>query len=475
MRKVVLFLMLAIVGIFLTIQINDALAYDPPNYDCAEGWGDNVTCLGMLTEDEINGADFQSALAGTTPYPAIWSPLDPNDLNVTTGGVDFNARFDNRRFPDGRIDSRIVLHGPKVNVRRIPQIHAIQVDDPGPDCSPDNNWHFNDINNCPNACLPDGTIDPFHPEAVNCMVYNGPYPVIIYHIDWQFTPECEQACNDQNWDWFPGDGTPCDICHENNPETDLPNAFAGTFYRSTGDDMLTTDIASIEWVEGGEQALTKYGTREQAFMMKYDMGMNFLNHTNTFDDKTIFMHGFSKQAEIGIHNFILHMADGTQVPFSKEVFSNLTMPTLSSFNDSLVFQKVKIRVKKGEEVIKIVDKERDITVVNLSAREIDGGRLLITFKPSDDVFTLPQQNNIRLRIFVGKDWFNEGKTGDGHYEPFLWIDVPLHTGNIVIPQPEYDMIKGLMPGNTIDIGGMYREEYDGYHNRGYFEGIKIEF
>ena len=460
--------------IMIMMTASGGQAYDPDpygggNWNCTHilGQGDNLTCLGVLTEEEFNSQHFQDALAGNLSYPAIWSPLNMAEMNIIPNQTRVNLRYDNRRFAPPRTpDSRVVLSEGFVDANLIPVVWAIQVDDPGDDCTPDNNWHFN---LCPDS--PECQANPTDPVCGGIAVT---YPAIVYHIDWEMTPEMRAACEPDHWD-----SSECMNFHGPNPDTpdsDLPLGFLGTAMRTVGGrPMLTSDVTSIQWVEGNEVTTPHYQTTEEWFSRTFDTKKNVLVESGGGSSPTIFIHPFTKQGKMGDQTFIINFANGQQMKFVRNVPSNLVMPTVSTFNDSLTFQKVKIKVKKGEEVIKIVDKERDITVVNLSAREIDGGRLLITWRPTDDVFALPQQSNIRLRVFVGAGWFNKDFAGDGHHEPFLWIDAPLHTGNVVLTQADYEMIKSLMPGNTLEIGGMYREQYSGYHNRGYFEGIQLEF
>jgi hypothetical protein len=63
------------------------------------------------------------------------------------------------------------------------------------------------------------------------------------------------------------------------------------------------------------------------------------------------------------------------------------------------------------------------------------------------------------------------------------MDVPLHSGSVVVPADAYAWIKGVVQAQDglLDIAGMYREQFhnnnnsnDNYHNRGYFEAIQMD-
>lgn len=444
---------------------SSAMAYDPvPEYGCLfDNWGDNVTCLGLLTEAEINGADFQAALASTLPYPAIWSPFDPAQLAVIQNGSQvFNFQIDNRRHPQANrpADSRAKFAG-LINSKSVPQVWAIQIDQPGDDCTPDNDWHFNTP-----PCDESGPIN---------IIYDGPYPVIVYHIDWAMTPEAQEICENSGWDFTPG--SPCDLVHQDTDGDGFPEAYAGTAYRSVGDPLSLETVASITWVEGNETVGPRNSEWETYWYKSWNTGANYITGGNDGPVKpespTIFGMPFSIQAPVGNNNYIVTLTSGETFNFAQEIFSNRIMPVVSATTEGLTFQKVK---NNG----KVKTKTRDITVVNITARELvdeDGEtRFVIQWTVPDSVLALSAyEKSLRLRIYLGNGWFAEPGTTT---EPsFCWLDVPIHASTIVVPAEMYSWIKDLtlaQGGTELHVAGMYREQFPGFHNRGYFEGVTYD-
>jgi hypothetical protein len=82
-----------------------------------------------------------------------------------------------------------------------------------------------------------------------------------------------------------------------------------------------------------------------------------------------------------------------------------------------------------------------------------------------------------LKTAISPAWIGGGAINPTEATPhnFVWMDVPLHSGSVVVPADAYAWIKGvvLADDGLLDIAGMYREQFSGYHNRGYFEGIQI--
>ncbi|CAB1056041.1 hypothetical protein D1BOALGB6SA_775 [Olavius sp. associated proteobacterium Delta 1] len=458
MKRLTGIVAVVMVMVMVMFWCGSAMAYDPLDggWNCSEfiGQGDNLTCLGLLAEAELNGSDFQAALSNSRPDRQIWSPI--GDLTVQVKGYDVvKFQVDNRRFGEaGRTpDSRVKFAALK-NVRSIPKVYAVQVDDPGDDCTPDSNWHFN-------LC-----------GETN---YTGPYPVVVYHIDWTMTPECEQSCEDQEWNWEPGDGSPCAVCYDDRGDG-FPNAYNGTFYRQgTYEDIPLEDIA-VTWVETGETVGMRDRQLETYWYKSWNTGHNYQSDGNggpvTESAPTTFAWNFSDMAPVGMQNYLVTIAGGPIIPFAQEIFSDRVMPTVSATTEGLTFQKVR---RNG----KIKTKTRDITVVNITTREVvnDAGEtvLVVQWTVPDEVLKLsPYEKSLRLRIYVGNGWFTDASQVG---VDFAWIDAPLHTSSVVVPAEVYEWVKAttLAKGITkLDIAGMYREQFNGYHNRGYFEGVTFD-
>jgi len=342
-------------------------------------------------------------------------------------------------------------------VRSIPRVYAVQINDPGDDCTPDNNWHFN------TDCV-DGV-----PTNIQ---YNGLYPVIVYHIDWLLTPECEQACNDQNWNWSPYDGSPCQICYDDDPNNPgFPVAYNGTMYRQASYEQVPVEDITVTWDWTGETVGVRNLERETYWYKSWNTGDNYMTSGNsgpvTEPYATAYMNPFSDLAPAGPQSYTV-VANGQVFNFTQEIFSDRVMPTVASTTEGLTFQKVKPNGK-------VKTKTKDITVVNITAREMinEVGEtvLVVQWTVPDEALALVPMSNLRLRMYVGNGWFTDPGQVD---VDFCWMDVALHTSSMVVPAEMYEWIKTttLAKGiNELDIAGMYREQYNGYHNRGYFEGV----
>jgi hypothetical protein len=129
-------------------------------------------------------------------------------------------------------------------------------------------------------------------------------------------------------------------------------------------------------------------------------------------------------------------------------------------------------VEKINKSGKHVTTGQTVIAANIVARELDNGSLLIQFNEPDGAMTLPA--GTRLRIAVG-DWIADTAVGNTAEMTFIFADVPLHTGSVVIPAEQYTWIKDKMEmkDGILEIGGMYRQQFNGYHNRGFIEGIKF--
>ena len=456
------------------------VTYDPINYNCAEGWGENVTCLGNVPLSEFQNPDshLKRALNGDNPlpYPAIWSPYDSNDMGITPVGASLeNFRYDNKRKPDTMPipqANRIVIKAKKAGFQ-IPEVQAILVYQPGDDCTPDNDWHFNqpDERGCPDGQLPQDLINyPNVPEN---------FPVVIYHINWLMTPECEQVCNEQDWNWQHGDGTPCSECHEHVDGSPVPNGFAGTRMRVSADYYKATEVVNAVRLGSSDQYFAHWEENATFNYMKYDPNANKLYTQGIWDDfNSIYFGDVAGILPSGNYTWQINFNDGQTLEFNGDVVSDTVMPVVAAENT--LYQDT-VYNKSGKAIKGLSN--QNIAVPNLTAKVL-GGKLVIQWAEPDAAMTLP--DSTRLRIFVGDGWFNAPKDGSIMDYDFLWMDVPLHTGTVVVPVEQWNWVKHKMRDkgrNHVDIGGMYREQFhwerDGigidHHNRGYFEGISYTF
>jgi hypothetical protein len=450
------------------VLLGSGYAYDYDAADCDNDQmaieSQNVTCLGFVDfTNPTEVAELQDALGWVQNVflGHIPSEIPP----VIDGGATGNIRFDNMRYPDSMNrppNSKISLTNAIKNGKLMPQVRAYLVYEPGDDCTPDSDWHFRD-------CVPETGLPEQGPHY-----YTGQHgwPVKVYMFDWDLSQEAIDACQAQDWTWDWGDGSPCDLYHQDNDNDGLLDGFAGVTMRSVGETVKASDVVNVEWVEGGEIATPKYSGIEEYIYMTYNTGKNSLEQDPNWPggaEPTVFFNHFSKQAELGPQNFIVTLSNGQKIESINNVYSNLVMPTVAAksyYTDLVATGKQKKRGKK------IKATEIEVEVPNITAREIDG-RLLIQWSEPDGAMTLP--DGTRLRIYVGEGWFNTDFTGDDINTVFLWMDVPLHTGSVVVPSEYYEWIKARMTDGKLTIGGMYRQQWGGeYHNRGYFEGISFD-
>jgi hypothetical protein len=271
----------------------------------------------------------------------------------------------------------------------------------------------------------------------------------------------QQVCNGFQMD----KGTP-------DPSDDLCGYYLPIMRSVGGSPILMSDIVNVSSSLGS--ATPWYQENEVASIIKYSTSNNQLPDVygpNYILNDSVYFNEFGDfHFPAGNHVFTLNMVGGGTVELPVKVTSNEVMPTVSAFTQGLVFDKVK---KSG----KVVTKEKEITVVNIQAREITDlngdTRLIIQWAEPDGAMMLV--NDTRLRIYIGNDWDNGPTVKD---MSFLFLDVPVQTGSVVVPPNTYSWIKDEMiaKGKTsVDIAGMYREQAGSYHNRGFMEKIVFDF
>ena len=269
------------------------------------------------------------------------------------------------------------------------------------------------------------------------------------------------------------DGTVCDWDDPNSPLIDRP------MFRSTGASQLKFgDVISVTWKTGPNGPET-VGIQEAPLefynFMKYDTGQNMLKTVDPWRGGiTFYSEGFSEMAPVGIHTYDITLATGEVITVECNVESNREMPVVPATVTSEQFVVNKELGKSG----KILGSIENVTVNNINAREIldENGeaRLLIQWAEPDLAMTFSEfDHSVRLRMYVGDGWYGTTPVVDGYPTAhFLWIDAPVQSGSIVIPAEEYRQIREKANG-PIYVGGMYREQYNTYHNRGYFSYILI--
>ena len=139
MSRKFLFVVLAIIGIFLTLQINGALASDVPSDTDAckqfpHNWGANISCVGKFEMADMGAYDengvwqwdsaFQTLLnsnfsAWDQASPTAWDEMAfyPN-TEIVIG----NGRLDNKRFPNAEPKHRFAGVGGYINGTMIPSV-----------------------------------------------------------------------------------------------------------------------------------------------------------------------------------------------------------------------------------------------------------------------------------------------------------------------------------------------------------------
>jgi hypothetical protein len=471
--KALQILFIVLLSVFVAVP---AMAYDP--IPAGQWWfnfvgeGDNVELLGYLTEEELLGEDFQSALNGSdgSGIQRIWSPVGPDfTISNLEGLVISSFQVDNRVFAGDREPDSRVKFSATSGSKSIVSVRAVQINDPGDDCTPDNNWHFNLCDNEGQPTIPNGS------PAGN--TYYGPYPVILYHVDWNWTAECNEVCNQVGWnpDWNNPDD-PCVICHGYDETISLPVAFDSTLMRSVGDGItVKPSEVTVTWNETGETVSDASHETETWWFHKWDQDANAFKSfgVQTENKSTLYFKGFSSQAPVGPQTYTINVVGHDPVVMTQEIYSNTLMPVVAKYTEGLEFTKIK---KNG----KSKKKTKDVVVANIVANEIvdDNGdtKLLISWAEPDRAMELVG-SNVRLRIWVGNNWFGTPLNTDEPIDTkFIWIDAPLTTGSVVVPADAYQWAKdSIAPfnGGELHIAGMYREQFTGFHNRGYFEGIQI--
>ena len=518
-----------IVAMVMVIWCSSAMAVDQSAcVNFPHNWANNITCEGLLDAEEVANLDPMDFASHN------FSPVT-NDFSLWPQPVDNSVivdeyRLDNRRHPDGRISSKFMLHGIK-GTMSIPRIWKMKVTEPqDTDCSDGYCDFMSPIepNGTPTLSFPTyiyhadfeidnfvnvGFTDPVIPEGCNengtiidessCLTYNqytcpeGPFaPPYTAYCDYETTfpgdtdPVGGGPCYDINAsvDCSP-DYTDCPNCFDvqpsctaffdpmdpNDPNDDRCGYYLPMIRTIGGSPLLMSDIVNIESSLG--KAAPWYEENDNALIIKYNTGNNQLpnQYGETYvQNDAVYFHEFGDfHFPVGVHTFTVNLVGGESFTLDVNVTSNEVMPTVKATNSYTTV--VADKVNKSGKITKAT--ETTVTVPNITAREITDvngdTRLLIQWAEPDGAMTLV--NDTRLRIYVGNDWNNGPTVKD---MSFLFLDVPVQSGSVVVPPDTYSWIKDEMiaKGKTsFDIAGMYREQAGPYHNRGFMEKIVFDF
>jgi hypothetical protein len=305
------------------------------------------------------------------------------------------------------------------------------------------------------------------------------YPYYVVHVDWNWADDCGSLC-DQNGCQF--DSGPVTL--------PLPNTYVCQWNEAgdddqwdTADDLPMTLYGGVEMDVDGEERLSpenvshivlsgqteypSYIEHGMFYSMSYNTGNNSQEGSNTPREyRELYFHHYDGLLPMdGEQVAVLHMKNGTEKELTYEVESDRVLPTVAATYE---YQVERVN-KSGKHILT----GQTVTAQNLTARELPDGQLIIQWAEPDGAFQapLPNTGGIRLRLWVGDMSSTDNLQ-------FLWIDAPVVTGTVVVPVDKWNMIKGLMvtAGRTsVDIGGMYREQFDTFHNRGYIEDIEYTF
>ena len=434
--------------------------------------GSNVTCLGKLEMSDmgqfVNGvwqwypgfaSDWTANNYGPVPSLNDMIPTIDHSINITGG------RLDNRRRTDGTTDTRIVLRGMTDGVR-LPLIYKFSASDP----------HAIWVTppECPN--YPPGQCPPMLMGSDPGTWVGRPYatyPVVGYNTIYFWTPECQSP---------PGQGPPNSSCWQDADGNGVMDGYGGVIMQLSGGEALgMTNVASLSF--NGHTTTPWYVEADYYRSMSWSTGTNALSNFGDYVDvDNLNFNPIPGLTPKGQYAAVLTLTDGTTKDINLNVLSDRIMPSVSAFTTESTYVEVKNNGK-----LKDITSTR--TVVNVSAHEYQG-QLIIQWVVPDLAFqsSLPGTSGIRLRVFVGDNWKSVVDEYGEATLTFLWIDVPVISGNTVVPAQHWEYIKNKMREigkNYVEIAAQYREQYNGnfgtpiptldYHNRGYVDMVTYQF
>jgi hypothetical protein len=455
-RARILFIVLAIVWVILTLNISNALALDQSACFGQNWFGDENECIGRLELSDLGSFDASGDWQWNITDPDLLADIA---LNVITGD---NGK--DNWGPGGGLTPVSAVDSGRVGIQINWGVLRNRV-------HPEGDYPIHD----PEASIMlQGFVDPVMVPVVWKLRYieGDAYWFWVQHV---YNQQAIDDCNAQSWQFEPGDGSPCEQWHIEdkdplwslNPDTLVYRMDEGYMFYDEGE-LSSANIESITWNEKTRTVGIKGDDLEWGIYMNYDMGQNILQETGKGASRTVYFDTFGEDlgpALIGFHTFTLKLKDGRTETFTREVVSNRLMPVVPSTRTE---NTVNITTKSG----KVISAGQTAEVANITAREItdeDGKtRLLIQWAEPDLAMTFSEyKRNVLLRIWVGNNWLTPSPTDNAY---FLWCDVPVTSGSVVIPPDQYAWVKAQVLANgenQLQISGQYREQFSGYHNRGY--------
>lgn len=453
--------LICIVAMFVMVMFGSpAMALDTGacSYFPHNNWGSNVSCLGKMELSDMgtftDGSwtwkpEFQT-LFDEAPYPVPVPSIDELIPSSNTEIIINYGRFDNKRYANQEPNSRISgLNGSTGGTLR-PSVWKMHVEDP---------------NNFTEAVW-------LHPNP------NQDYPVDIIHADYILSSSCQALCDDNGCPFDSGPVTASDgtVCDWNFPQTGL---YGGILWDIEDSELNLSNVAYVELND--QQATPLTMENNELIPMSWNTGDNSLHGGATITERNLCFNHFTGLLPVGDYVAVLYMNDGRTKDLPFTVASDRVMPTIAATTEVFTPDVIVEKVNKKGKIIKASFGEGGTEIVpNMNARELDG-QLIIQFAEPDGAFQapLPNTSGIRLKIMIGSWWKS---TPPEDALTMLWIDVPVHSGTVVVPVAQWESIKQKMRDidrDFVEIAGMYREQFNGYplnyHNRGYIEMTTYTF
>jgi hypothetical protein len=444
-----LFVTMAILGVFLTLQLNNAMAGADPTGNCDPEWGcppgatapytmqDMGSFVGgvwVWADDFVQAADgqFQDA---NPDWQVDWAP------HITEGGFRTDMYLMKRAFVSKASESRVQVHAFSGGAEtKIPVI-----------------WGA--------GCMAqECTGDPEFPE---CFGVEIPCPEEYDpDIQYNFMMACDPC------------GTGADLVNFETVE-------------STPEESI--DVQSVVW-DGVSAVQVPYARTPVYNMMKYNMGASKIwESVAIFEDESVTYWEFLGKipTAVGPTTFTITLVDGTTHEHVVNVTSIDDLPTIPSkvYFEELVCAEKKLdkctpeksgkKKKRGKKIKATLESGE---VDNVSIREVpdpDGtGNALILQWPEPDgaLFGGKYRNGetYQLRVLVWKEDLSK------NFERSLFIDCPAQIGTVVIDAENYNWLKDELTAagvslDDIQVTFMYRTispDYS-YYNRGYSDPISF--
>jgi hypothetical protein len=426
---------MALVLVMVLIFCGSAMAFD------TAACGDWEGCIGRFEQHELGDFDASGVWQWNITDPDLLADIALNAVqgdngthNWSTGtlltphktGISIDwAKLRNKVGPSSK-DYPDMANGPVADIQMLGSVDAVNV-----------------------------------PEVWKMDSEWGVYFMVAHY----FKPYAEDICNDNGWD-----SPECWETYQDNDGDGLEDNDGGVmFYKSGGVELNESNVASITWAEKAVTVEPRPTLTDHYIFMKYEMGQNILEDKGLYHDRNLYFKSFGPEvgpATVGLQTFVLLLKDGRNYTFTLLVESNRLLPTVASTITNTV------GVYKETKSGKKIDNRHDVITNNMTAREItdeDGAtRLLIQWAEPDLAMMLSEYSkDVRLRMYVGNNWNIPSPTTESY---FLFMDVPVTSGSVVVPPDAYAWIKAQVLANgesQLQVSGMYREQFSQFHNRGY--------